>query len=430
MAFRRKALLAIGGFDPQFRQAGDDVDVCWRLLAEKRRLGYAAGAMVWHHRRCTVRAYYQQQKGYGRAEAMLAFKHPQRFLATGLLRFDGVIYGDGLAGLPLLPPKVYHGRFGSALFQTIYQSREFRFDARATSLEWHSLSGMFLVLSTMVPLLALISAVMWLLSLRSIAATAGRASLPPDFPYRRRLLVYWLHLTQPVVRGMHRNGYTLRNKRLPQILPPKQEQRAGLRTISPIAREIYWPTRNGRGRAELLDAIETIARQEGWPGDFYGGWAPWDIELMADLWHHVSISTATEELAWPKRFTRARWTARPTRVARATTAVVGAWSAAALVMNIPWALVLGLIGASTILATVMRSRRRCLSAVGDLISRAARNSGLAGDDAGAAQEVRTDHATSSVKRSREKSGVPIVHDGDWYTGMNTGFAPTSDATPL
>ena len=31
MAFRKTALQAIGGFDPQFRTAGDDVDVCWRL---------------------------------------------------------------------------------------------------------------------------------------------------------------------------------------------------------------------------------------------------------------------------------------------------------------------------------------------------------------------------------------------------------------
>ena len=31
MAFRKAVLQAIGGFDPQFRVAGDDVDVCWRL---------------------------------------------------------------------------------------------------------------------------------------------------------------------------------------------------------------------------------------------------------------------------------------------------------------------------------------------------------------------------------------------------------------
>lgn len=32
-AFRRQALLAVGGWDPFFRIAGDDVDVVWRLQA-------------------------------------------------------------------------------------------------------------------------------------------------------------------------------------------------------------------------------------------------------------------------------------------------------------------------------------------------------------------------------------------------------------
>src|SRR5439155_18852893 len=31
MALRKARLAAIGGFDPRFRTAGDDVDVCWRL---------------------------------------------------------------------------------------------------------------------------------------------------------------------------------------------------------------------------------------------------------------------------------------------------------------------------------------------------------------------------------------------------------------
>jgi Glycosyltransferase like family 2 len=78
MAFAREKLLALGGFDPQFRQAGDDVDVCWRWLDAGWKIGYAPEAMVWHHRRNTVRAYLKQQKGYGRAEAMVLLKHPQR----------------------------------------------------------------------------------------------------------------------------------------------------------------------------------------------------------------------------------------------------------------------------------------------------------------------------------------------------------------
>ena len=42
-AFRRDALLAIGGFNPVFRRAGDDVDVCWRIQAQGWKIGFRAG---------------------------------------------------------------------------------------------------------------------------------------------------------------------------------------------------------------------------------------------------------------------------------------------------------------------------------------------------------------------------------------------------
>src|SRR5439155_24741019 len=56
MAFRRSWLEIINGFDPQFRQAGDDVDICWRTRERGGKLGFSPAAMVWHHYRQTVRA--------------------------------------------------------------------------------------------------------------------------------------------------------------------------------------------------------------------------------------------------------------------------------------------------------------------------------------------------------------------------------------
>src|SRR5262249_3425327 len=64
MAFRREALLAINGFAPQYRKAGDDVDVCWRLQQAGYWITSPPGAFVWHHRRQTPRAYLRQQAGY------------------------------------------------------------------------------------------------------------------------------------------------------------------------------------------------------------------------------------------------------------------------------------------------------------------------------------------------------------------------------
>ncbi|MGH7900182.1 MAG: glycosyltransferase, partial [Thermodesulfobacteriota bacterium] len=48
MAYRREALLAVGGFDPQFKIAGDDVDICWRLKQRGWTLGFSPSATVWH----------------------------------------------------------------------------------------------------------------------------------------------------------------------------------------------------------------------------------------------------------------------------------------------------------------------------------------------------------------------------------------------
>ena len=83
MAFRREVLEAINGFDPEYRKAGDDVDVCWRLQQAGYWITIAPGAFVWHHRRQNPRAYLKQQAGYGEAEALLQFKHPERFNGRG-----------------------------------------------------------------------------------------------------------------------------------------------------------------------------------------------------------------------------------------------------------------------------------------------------------------------------------------------------------
>src|SRR5947209_11743247 len=94
MAFRKTCLEAVGGFDPQFRTAGDDVDVCWRLQERGWTLGFSPAAMVWHHRRNSLRTYWKQQIGYGRAEAMLERKWPEKYNGPGHVRWTGRIYGS------------------------------------------------------------------------------------------------------------------------------------------------------------------------------------------------------------------------------------------------------------------------------------------------------------------------------------------------
>ena len=75
MAFYRWAFENVGGFDPEYRKAGDDVDFCWRLQQAGCVIAFSPTAIVWHHRRFTLREFLKQQEGYGEAESLLRFKH-------------------------------------------------------------------------------------------------------------------------------------------------------------------------------------------------------------------------------------------------------------------------------------------------------------------------------------------------------------------
>ena len=114
----RAAFMAIGGFNPQFRTAGDDVDFCWRLREAGLRLGFAPGAFVWHWRRPSVLAFLRQQMGYGRAEKLLVRKHPTHFSPRGDARWLGFIYGGGAVRV-MDRSIIYHGPTGSAGYQSI-----------------------------------------------------------------------------------------------------------------------------------------------------------------------------------------------------------------------------------------------------------------------------------------------------------------------
>ena len=121
MAFFKSALEEVGGFDPQFRIAGDDVNVCWKLQQRGWTLGFNPAAMVWHHPRGSLRHYWRQQLNYGRAEALLEREWPEKYNHHGHLTWRGRVYGDShTRPLPLRRSRIYHGVWGTGLFQRLY----------------------------------------------------------------------------------------------------------------------------------------------------------------------------------------------------------------------------------------------------------------------------------------------------------------------
>lgn len=124
MAFRTAALRALGGFDPTFRAAGDDVDVCWRLRDRGWRIGFNPAAVVWHRRHDSVRAYWRLQRGYSEAEALVERKWPERHNGAGHPAWNGRIYGPEAQSPSILGRRrIHYGKWGSALFQSLYEHK-------------------------------------------------------------------------------------------------------------------------------------------------------------------------------------------------------------------------------------------------------------------------------------------------------------------
>jgi O-antigen biosynthesis protein len=205
-AFRREALEAVSGFDPQFRVAGDDVDICWRIRERGWQLGFIPAAMVWHRRRDSIGAYWRQQRGYGRAEAQLERKWPERYNSAGYLSWGGRIYGTGAAPLRRRRARVYHGRWGGAPFQSLYE-RPSGLGFVPLLPEWYAVTALLLVAGA---LGALRAPLLWLLPLAGAAAAASvlratlaaRAALvgPARVTASRGPLVVLLCLLQPAAR--------------------------------------------------------------------------------------------------------------------------------------------------------------------------------------------------------------------------------------
>ena len=152
MAITKAALLKVGGFDPMFTNAGDDVDLSWRLAASTETLAYAPGAVVIHERRATLAAYLRQQRGYGTGEGLLYRKYPLRTADQ-----DGMYAGPSWIGSLFGGARVYYGEFGRGLFQTVYSAGNSYADLPLT-IQWIGLSLILLILGAVNRLLGVLGA--------------------------------------------------------------------------------------------------------------------------------------------------------------------------------------------------------------------------------------------------------------------------------
>src|SRR5204862_2614083 len=225
--------------------------------------------------------YWKQQIGYGRAEALLERKWPKKYNGSGHARWAGRIYGNGLTrALRWRRARVYHGIWGVAPYQSLYEPAPSLLGSLPQMPEWYlgitilmTLSTLSLVWSPLKALLPLLVGAI-LLALAQASLSAARASFNDASPrgaarLGRRLLTAALHMLQPLAR--------LRG-RLDHGLAPWRRQ--GARGLALPGRRTFaiW-SEHWREPDERLRAIEATLRADG-AGVLRGGDSDrWDLEV-------------------------------------------------------------------------------------------------------------------------------------------------------
>jgi GT2 family glycosyltransferase len=316
MAFRREALDSIGLFDPIFRKAGDDVDLCWRLQQSGCRIGFSPAAFVWHYRRSTIGAYAKQQLGYGEAEALLVGKHPEYFNFFGGSMWRGRIYTASKFGVIVRPPVIYRGLFGSAGYQTLYASAPALTLMLCTTIEYHVLLTLPLwVLSATFHYLLPLALTSLLISATICAAAGWQADLPRNKQrWWSRPLVALLFFIQPVIRGWARYRGRL-NPAADTRAPGQSLDSISLRRARHPLGQVQYCALSGRlDRLALSREILRRLELRRWVKRPDIGWGDFDFEVQGGHWSRLQLTTVAEDQEGNRQVLRcrlrARWTLR------------------------------------------------------------------------------------------------------------------------
>jgi GT2 family glycosyltransferase len=367
MAFRRSCLAAIGGFDPIYRAAGDDVDVCWRLQDKGWTIGFSAAAMVWHHRRASIRRYWRQQVGYGKAEALLERKWPGRFSALGHMSWSGQIYGRGLPK-PVLSrrPRIYQGTWGLSPYQGLYQAAPGHLLSFALTPEWLLLAAAMLAVSLLgaafAPFASALAVVAVMAAISVTQALRGasgakyliRARGLSSFARARSFaLIFFFHLLQPAARlsGRVKHGLT-----------PWRSTRASIVPRAPSLRTTIW-SEKWRAPDEWLKDVERELAQAGAIVGRGGDYDRWDLQVRGGPLANARLFMGIEGHAGGKQnlHFRIRFkAARPLFALLVPGVILG-------LVAIQWgSWLLGIVAANAIFHTARRARSDWRIAAGQL----------------------------------------------------------------
>jgi GT2 family glycosyltransferase len=308
MAFRRRCLLAIDGFDVAYRRAGDDVDLCWRIQDQGWTIGFDPAAFVWHHRRGSTKAFWRQQCGYGEAEAMLALKSPERHNDKGHASWSGRVYGRGQRWVFAPRPLIYAGTWGASLFPTVYQPMPGTLAVWLCTPEWHLVLLWLLGLSVLglswSPLF--VFAPLFVAAAGASVAQAVKGSLRASGPRRPGTsrwrwmasvaITAYLHLMQPLARLYGRLRY----------------RRAAARSRSrppfalPLPHSVVVWYESWKSPEQHLLELQNLLNRAGHLVRVGGGFDAWDLQLAYGALGRARVLMAIEEHGQGKQLVRYR----------------------------------------------------------------------------------------------------------------------------
>jgi glycosyltransferase involved in cell wall biosynthesis len=338
MAFRKSALVEVGGFDPQFRVAGDDVDICWRLRDAGLELGFSPAAFVWHQPRTSIGAYWRQQRGYGRAEGLLERKWPDKYSTGGHARWSGRLYGRLRSGLGR--SRVYYGTWGTELFQSLYHGRDGAISSILLGPVWYVMVATLALLAMSAwlwpPMIAALPLAAAAAAVPIVAAGASaarmrvmaRRSLPPHALAARWLLTTLLHVLQPLARMSGRLDAS----------PPAG--RRARRFTAPVPRVIETWTEAWRSHVDRLRQIESGLRRSGAIVSCGGSFDCWDLQARYGLTASVRIRMGVEEHGAGRQLVLVRLAPRYSRTALTLIGLLSLLAFAAWIDHARWATVL------------------------------------------------------------------------------------------
>jgi O-antigen biosynthesis protein len=382
MAFRRDALLAIGGFNPIYLRAGDDVDVCWRLQARGWKIGFAPAALVWHRHRSSIRAYWRQQVGYGEGETWLQPHHPDKFVGSRI-RWRGHVYSQLPFVRSLFGTRVNAGPWGTAAFPSVYRPDVFPLFVAPHSVTWQVLAVMLVLVGLVlhrlhagVPGLAVaattagvVGVVLTLARCIGFALASDLRGMPPlggrsatANRFLTRALIAWLHVVQPIarargaVRGMLMSPeIELAHDRWMRIPAPWEEigdalaffrsRRDVLRFWSEtwLARETLLTRMADRFRSTRIAAALEV--DDGWH-------SARDVSLQLGRWARLDVQLLVEEHAFGKVLVRIARRVRVTPFFAASVAAAIGLLVLSRTPAGPWSM---FVPAMVVIATMLRA---------------------------------------------------------------------------